>query len=105
MAKHMDTVKTTINVDNETLQEFKKIISSRYGTSRKLSTAIEEAMRSYNASWIINTYAEKTGITLGTYPSSREIKNNRPTTTQSAGEEVRAMRNEKASVSRHQQPS
>lgn len=103
MANHMDAVKTTINVDDETLREFKKMTTSRYGTSRKLSAAIEEAMRSYNSSMILSEYAEKEGITLTSYPSSREVEERRPKLEASVGEEVRAMRNDReTSVSRHQ---
>ena len=43
MVKPMKTVKTTINIDEERLNAFKKTISSRYGSVRKLSSAVEEA--------------------------------------------------------------
>ena len=99
----MDAVKTTINVDDETLREFKKMATSRYGSSRKLSAAIEEAMRSYNSSMILSEYAEKEGIIVVTYPSSREVEEGRPKLETSAGEEVRGMRDAReTSVSRHQ---
>ena len=74
MANHMDAVKTTINVDEETMREFKKMTTSKYGSARKLSAAIEEAMRSYNSTSILSEYAEKEGITLTAYPSSREVR-------------------------------
>ena len=103
MANHMDAVKTTINVDDETLREFKKMTTSRYGSARKLSAAIEDAMRSYNSSTILSEYAENEGIALTSYPSSREVEEGRPKLEASAGEEVRAMRDDReTSVSRHQ---
>ena len=92
MANHMDAVKTTINVDDETLREFKKMTTSRYGSERKLSAAITEAMRSYNSSMILSEYAEKEGISLASLPSSREVEEKRPKLEASAGEEVRGMR-------------
>ena len=102
MANHMDAVKTTINVDDETLREFKRITTSRYGSTRKLSAAIEEAMRSYNSTMILSEYAEKEGITLTSYPSSREVEEKWPKVEASAGTEVREMRDAReTSISRH----
>jgi len=103
MANHMDAVKTTINVDEETMREFKKMTTSRYGSARKLSAAIEEAMRSYNPTSILTKYAEKEGITLTSYPSSREVEQRRTKVEASAGIEVREMRNAReTSISRHE---
>jgi len=103
MVNHMDAVKTTINVDDEILREFKKMTSTRYGSVRKLSAAIEEAMRSYNPTGILSTYAEKEGISLAAYPSSREVEERRPRVEVSAGEEVRGMRDAReAGISRHE---
>ncbi len=92
----MGSVKTTINVDEEALKEFKKAASSRYGNSRKLSLAIEEAMRNYNTTTILTDYAKREGIPLEALPSSREIMDRRPTVDWSAGDELRAMRDERA---------
>lgn len=92
----MNSVKTTINIDEETLTEFKKTASSRYGGSRKLSLAIEEAIRNYNTTTILTNYAKMEGIPLEAIPSSKEITDRRPTVDCSAGEELRAMRDERA---------
>ncbi len=92
MVNHMDAVKTTINVDEETLREFKKMASARYGGERKLSAAIEEAMRSYNSQSLLTLYAEQEGIALTAYPSSREVEERRPHVDASAGKEVRGIR-------------
>ena len=103
MANHMDTVKTTINVDDETLREFKRMVTSKYGSARRLSIAVEEAMRTYNSMEILSAYAEKEGIALATYPSSREVEERRPLVKASAGETVREMRDAREiSVSRHE---
>jgi hypothetical protein len=37
----MADVKTTINVDEETWNEFKRNVASRYGSIRNLSSAVE----------------------------------------------------------------
>ena len=92
----MNSVKTTINVDEETLKEFKKTASSRYGGSRKLSLAIEEAIKNYNTTTILTNYAKREGITLEAIPWSKEIMDRRPTVDCSAGKELRAMRDERA---------
>ena len=91
----MGPVKTTINVDEEALREFKKAASIRYGTSRKLSLAVEEAMRNYNTTTILTEYARREGIPLEPLPSSREIMDRRPAVDGSAGNELRAMRDER----------
>ncbi len=99
----MDAVKTTINVDDEILREFKKMTSQRYGGERKLSAAIEDAMKAYNPRGILSVYAEKEGITISAYPSSREVEEGRPRVRASAGMEVREMRDAReASISRHE---
>jgi hypothetical protein len=77
--------------------------SSRYGSVRKLSAAIEEAMRSYNSRGILSAYAKKEGIALVAYPSPREVKERRPSVRASAGEEVREMHDAReAGISRHE---
>ena len=93
---YMCSVKTTVNVDEETMREFKKMTSSRYGGSRKLSQALEEAMRNYNTTAVLTRYAKRESILLDALPSSREIIDRRPSVDGSAGVEVRAMRDERA---------
>jgi metal-responsive CopG/Arc/MetJ family transcriptional regulator len=103
MANHMDAVKTTINVDEETMREFKKMTTSKYGSTRKLSAAIEDAMRSYNPASTLTEYAQREGITLAAYPSSREVEERRPKVEASAGMEVREMRDAReTSIPRHE---
>jgi len=99
----MGAVKTTINIDEETLREFKKMTTSKYGSARRLSAAIEEAMRSYNPTSVLREFAEREDIPLATYPSTREVELRRPRVEASAGLEVREMRDAReTSVSRHE---
>ena len=97
----MGSVKTTVNIDEETLKEFKNMATSRYGGSRKLSQAIEDSMKNYNTTSIIIGYAKREKILIESIPSSREIMDRRPAVDWSAGRELRAMRDERAaSISR-----
>ena len=97
----MGSVKTTVNIDEETLKEFKNMATSRYGGSRKLSQAIEDSMKNYNTTSILIEYAKKEKILIGSIPSFREIVDRRPTVDWSAGDELRVMRDERAgSISR-----
>ena len=99
----MNKIKTTINIDEETWKEFKKMVSSRYGSTRKLSYAVEEAIQCFNTAELLNRFTKLMGIDAGVYPSLKEIKERRPKLETSAGEEVRAIRDEReASISRHQ---
>jgi len=99
----MDTIKTTINIDEEAWNEFKKTVSSRYGSIRKLSYAVEEAIRCFNTAGLLNRFSEMRGINAGVYPSIREVEERRPRLEVSAGEVVRAMRDEREEgVPRHQ---
>ena len=92
----MCAVKTTVNIDEETMREFRKTALNRYGDPRKLSQAIEEAMRNYNTVSILTSYAKREGILVDAIPSSKEIIDRRTTVDWSAGDEVRAMRDERA---------
>lgn len=49
-------------------------------------------MRTYNSTEILSAYAEKEGIALASYPSSREVEERRPLVKASAGETVRRAR-------------
>jgi len=88
----MTTVKTTINIDEEIWSRFKNIVSSRRGSLRNLSGAVEEALRSFDTEELIRAFAEIMEIETGRYPSLGEVEESRPTPETSAGEAVRAMR-------------
>ena len=87
--------KTTVNIDEETLREFRKAVASRYGSTRKLSAAIEEAIKSFNTSESLKSFAKARGIETSSFPSVREVQKRRPTLETSAAETVRAMRDER----------
>lgn len=92
-------MKTTVNIDEETLKEFKRNALARYGGSRKLSLAIEDSMKNFNTAAILIGYAKRENILLEEMPSSREVMDRRRA--RSAGDELRAMRDERAaSISR-----
>lgn len=99
----MTTVKTTVNIDEETWNRFKKTVSSRYGSIRNLSGAVEEAIKCFNTDELLSRFIETAGIDAGTYPSLKEVKESRPKLETSAGETVRAMRDERvARISGHE---
>jgi len=99
----MTTVKTTINIDEETWDRFKKTVSSRYGGIRNLSGAVEEAIKCFNTEELLSRFMEMTGIGMGAYPSLKDVKEERPQPGTSAGEAVRAMRDERvARLSGHE---
>jgi hypothetical protein len=91
----MTTVKTTINIDEETWNRFKKVVSSNQGSLRNLSNAVEEAIRCFNTDELLARFMEMMNIDLGGYPSLSEVEGGRPKLETSAGETVRAMRDER----------
>lgn len=88
----MGTVKTTIVIDEETWNEFKRSVSSRYGSPRKTSLAVEEAIKCSNAVELLKNFSSAMGLVADAYPSVREIEERRPKLETSAGEEVREIR-------------
>lgn len=102
MVNHMGTIKTTINVDEETWKEFRRTVSSRYGSVRKLSSTVEEAIKCFNTAELLDRFTELSEIDVSVYPSIREIEERRPKLETSSGEAVRAMRDERETrISRH----
>jgi len=91
----MPTVKTTINIDEETWDRFKKTVASSGGSLRNLSGAVEEAIRSFNTGEILGDFMEVMEI-VGGFPSLKEVEGSRPMADTSAGEAVRAIRDERA---------
>ena len=92
----MGLVKTTVNIDEETLKEFKRNALARYGGSRKLSLAIEDSMKNFNTAAILIGYAKRENILLEEIPSSREVMDRRSRVDWSMEDELRAMRDERA---------
>jgi len=91
----MATVKTTIVVDEQTWTEFKKVVSSKYGGLRKLSFAVEEAIKCFNAPELMRSFSSSVGLETSAYPSSNEVKSRRPKLSTSSAEAVRKMRDER----------
>ena len=91
----MGVVKTTIVIDEETWNEFKKTVSSRYGSLRMTSLAVEEAIKCFNAVEMLKGFSDAMGFVTSVYPSVREVEERRPKLGTSAGEEVRGMRDER----------
>jgi hypothetical protein len=94
MVSHM-TVKTTLLIDEKTWAEFRKLVLSRYGSSRKLSAAVEEAIRTFNSVELLVSLSNNLGLNVNSYPSTAEIKKRRPKVSVSSGKIVRQMRDER----------
>ncbi|MBS7643919.1 hypothetical protein KEJ26_05035 [Candidatus Bathyarchaeota archaeon] len=97
-------VKTTILINEATWEEFKKFVSSRYGSLRMTSLAVEEAIKCFNAVGLLRSFSKAIGLETDVYPSIREVQERRPRLGTLAGEEVRGMRDERQTrLSRHKQ--
>ncbi len=91
----MGTIKTTIVVDEETWTEFKKAVSSKYGRFRKLSFAVEEAIKCFNLVELLKSFSSSIKLDTSIHPSSVEVKSRRPRLDTSSAEAVRKMRDER----------
>jgi hypothetical protein len=91
----MGVVKTTIVVDEETWNAFRKFVSSRYGSSRMLSFAVEEALKSSNVVDMLVRFCEAIRLKADEYPSVRDVERRRPKLDTSAGTGIRGMRDER----------
>jgi len=91
----MGVVKTTIVIDEETWNEFKRSVSSMYGSPRMTSQAVEEAIKCFNSVELLKRFSNAIGLFASGYPSVREVQERRPKLETSAGEEVRRMRDER----------
>lgn len=91
----MGVIKTTIVIDKETWNEFKKSVSSIYGSLRMTSLAVEEAIKCFNAVEVLKNFSTTMGLVTSVYPSVREVEERRPKLWTSAGGEVRRMRDER----------
>jgi hypothetical protein len=89
---HMGGIKTTIVIDEETLNEFKRFVSSKYGSSRMTSTAVEEALKSFNAIEYLKSFSNAMKLDIIAYPSAKEVRDGRPKLRTSSAKEVRELR-------------
>ncbi|MEM2998009.1 MAG: hypothetical protein QW542_03580 [Thermoproteota archaeon] len=86
-------VKTSFIIDEKTWSNFKAVVLNKYGV-KKLSSAVEEALKTFTTLTVIEEFTENLGIKIS-YPSSNELKKNRPAVRASASAIVREMRNER----------
>lgn len=91
----MGGIKTTIVIDEETLNEFRRFVSSKYGSSRMTSAAVEEALKSFNAIEYLKSFSDAMKLEITAYPSAKEVKERRPKLRTSSAKEVREMRDER----------
>ena len=91
----MGTVKTTIVIDEETWTEFRKVVSSNYEGTRRLSFAVEEAIKCFNTADLLKSFSNIIGSGNTIHPSSNEIKGRRSKLRTSSAEVVRVMRDER----------
>jgi hypothetical protein len=89
------TVKTTILLDEKVWSEFRRFVEEAYGTTRKMSTGVEEALRSFTPAAVLETFASSVGLVLDSYPSSQEIMSHRPKVRASTAATIRRMRDER----------
>jgi len=94
-AKRMAKAKTTILIDKDLLDQFKRLASLKHGTTRSLSSEIEEALRAFSPFEILSSAAKRLGQRIDHYPSLREVAKNRPRVKISAATVVREMRDER----------
>ena len=98
----MQKTKTTIVVDKQLLDQFKRLTSLKRGTSRTLSAELEEAIKAFSPPETLSSLAAKLNLKIDRFPSLNEIVQNRPKVGVSAGTIIRGMRDErKHSLSRY----
>jgi len=95
MANSAGVIETTIVIDEETWNEFKIFVSSRYGSLRTTRLAVEKALKRVKTLETLKEFSEAMGFVNSACPSVREVEERRPKIRTSAGEEVRGLRNER----------
>jgi len=88
-------IKTTLIINEKVWANFKKFVSTRHGSLRKLSSAVEEAIKTFNTAELLINLSNTLDLNISVYPSATEIKSRRPKLSTSAGEIVREMRDER----------
>ena len=91
----MATIKTTLVLDERIWSEFRRFVEEAYGTTRKMSAAVEEAIRSFTPAAVLEAFASSAGIVLDSYPSSQEIISHRPKVRGSTAKTIRRMRDKR----------
>lgn len=85
-------VKTTILLDQAVWESLRDYVLSRYGTARKLSAGVSEALRAFDSLGLVATLSNQLKLGPMRYPSSEEVKARRPKVQVSAGRTIREMR-------------
>jgi hypothetical protein len=89
------TAKVTLIFDEKVWSEFRRFVEETYGTTRKTSAAVEEALRSFTPAAVLEAFASNAGIVLDSYPSSQEIVSHRAKVRASTAKTIRRMRDER----------
>ncbi len=89
------TVKTTLVLNEKIWSEFRRFVETAYGTTRKMSADVEEALGSFTPVAVLEDFASSAGIVLDSYPSSQEIVSRRPKVKVSTAKTIRRMRDER----------
>lgn len=92
----MSKTKTTVMLNDQLLKQFRDLAASKHGSSRMLSSEMEEALRAFSPLEVIRSLTTRLNIKIDQYPSLDEISRNRPQVASSAGKAVREMRDDRA---------
>lgn len=92
---YLMTIKTTVNIDKDVWEEFKKAVSTRYGSTRNLSGAVEHAINNYNTVRLLRRSAKTLELTAAEYPSSSEVEERRPEVAVDSSSVLREMRDDR----------
>jgi hypothetical protein len=68
MGNILTRTKTTIVVDDRLLKQFRDLASSKHGTSRMLSSELEEALRAFSPLEVIKSLAARLDVKIDRYP-------------------------------------
>jgi hypothetical protein len=91
----LPTIKTTLVLDEKIWSEFRRFVEEAYGTTRKMSAGVEEALRSFTPAAVLEAFVSSAGFVLDSYPSSHEIVSHRPKVRASTARTIRQMRDER----------
>jgi hypothetical protein len=89
------TIKTTLVLDERIWSEFRRFVEEAYGTTRRMSAGVEEALRSFTPAAVLEAFASGAGFLPDSYPSSQEIVSHRPRLGASTARTIRRMRDER----------
>ncbi len=91
----MRKVKSTLLVDEDLWNEFKRLVVAKHGSMRMVSAEVEEAISGFTTTRLLNQLARMVGLKVEKYPSSDEVKRLRKRVEASSADVLRAMRDER----------